>query len=189
MSFDRDLRAKEKAKYDDRYREMESDARSWLEEVLERSLSAGPGVDLCETLRDGTVLCELANKIAPGSTRSKRSAMPFVQMENIASFLAFCTTRLHVPQHDLFQTVDLFEAKNRFQVVSAIHTVSRYAVQQGHLHARFLGPKMATSTNRDFTDQQLRDAKNTVNTFQYGKFSGSGNVLMSPRRDPAGHFH
>jgi transgelin len=186
MSFDRDLRAKEKAKYDSRYGEMSADAKSWLEEILETSLPEG---DLCETLRDGTVLCALSNKIAPRSVRYKASAMPFVQMENIASFLSFCTTTLRVPQHDLFQTVDLYELKNRFQVVSAIHTVSRYAVQQGHLHARFLGPKMATSTEREFSDQQLREAKNTVNTFQYGKFSGSGNVLMSPRRDPAGHFH
>lgn len=172
MSFDRDLKAKEKAKYDDRFQEMESEATLWLTEVLGHDLpastnSSSSNNELCDKLHDGTVLCELANKVIPNSIRYKpRATMPFVQMENISHFLNFCSTKLAIPQHDLFQTIDLFERKNVFQVVQAIHTFSRYAVQQGGLNARFLGPKMSTSTSRTFTKEQMNEAKNHVNTYQ-----------------------
>lgn len=191
MSFDRDLKAKEKAKYDDRFESMEREAWDWISEILGRPIPPpSAGGDLCETLKDGTVLCELANKVSPNAAvRFKRSQMPFIQMENIAAFLQFSHATLKIPQHDLFQTIDLFERKNVFQVVQSIHTFSRYAVQQGNLQARFLGPKMSTSQPREFSREQLLEAKNHVNTYQYGKFSGSANVLQSPRRDPAGHFH
>lgn len=188
MSFDRDLRAKEKAKYDDRFREMEAEAALWLNEVLTPA-ELLPEHDLCGTLRDGVVLCELCNVLVPNSVRYKRSPMPFKQMENIAAFLAFCASHLAIPQQDLFQTIDLYERRNAFQVVQAIHTVSRYAVQAGLWHGRFLGPRMATSQSREFTKEQLLEAKNHVNTYQYGKFSGSTNVVRGMRRDPAGHFH
>lgn len=204
MSFDRDLRAKEKAKYDDRFLEMESDATIWLTEVLGHTLpgSDDSSLDLCDRLHDGTVLCELANKVIPNATKYKKSAMPFVQMENISQFLSFCSARLQIPQHDLFQTIDLYERKNVFQVVQSIHTFSRYAVQQGGLDARFLGPKMSTSTSRTFTKEQMNEAKNHVNTYQCriscirrssaessdGKFSGSTNVLFAARRDPGKIF-
>ena len=188
MSFDRDLKAKEKAKYDDRFDSMEREAAEWISEVLNRPAIQG---DLCDALKDGTTLCELANAVTPTSPiRFKKSAsMPFIQMENIASFLRFCSTVLDIPQHDLFQTIDLYERKNVFQVVQSLHTFSRYAVSKGTYQGRFLGPKMATSHSREFTPQQLREAKNHVNTYQYGKFNGSTNVLAGGRRDPAGTFH
>jgi Calponin homology (CH) domain len=50
--------------------------------------------------------------------------MPFVQMENISNFLAFCGS-YGLKTHDLFQTVDLFEAKNMGQVVKNILALKR----------------------------------------------------------------
>lgn len=186
MSFDRDLKAKEKAKYDDRFGEMEREARDWISEILKRDVG-NDGTDLCETLKDGTILCELANVVTPGGVRFKKSRMPFIQMENIAAFLRFCSESLRIPAHDLFQTIDLYERKNCFQVIQSLHTFSRYAVSQGGLDARFLGPRMATSTSRVFSEAQMREAKNHVNTYQYGKFSGSTNVISgTAKRDPAG---
>jgi len=38
--------------------------------------------------------------------------MPFKQMENISNFLKACRA-LGVAEHDLFETVDLYEAKVR----------------------------------------------------------------------------
>lgn len=186
MSFDRDLRMKEKAKYDDRFKEMESEAATWISEILGRDIIPLDKAeqDLCDVLKDGTILCELANTVIPGSVRSKKSSMPFMQMENISGFLHFSATRLGIPQHDLFQTIDLYERKNILQVVQSIHTFSRYAVQQGLLEARYLGPKMATSKSREFSQEQLNEAKNHVNTLQYGKFSGGAYALRSGRRDP-----
>lgn len=167
MSFDRDLKRKGQAKYDDRFLEMEMEASDWIAEVLGHPLPSTGG-DLCDTLHDGVILCELANRVSPNSARCKKSSMPFVQMENISQFLSFCA-KLGIPQHDLFQTIDLYERKNVFQVVQSIHTFSRYAVQQGGLDARYLGPKMSTSTSRTFTKEQMNEAKNHVNTYQCEK--------------------
>lgn len=259
MSFDRDLRAKEKAKYDDRFEDMQREAQSWIEDLIKRpilspsssssssnpasssSISSSNGTtDLCDALKDGTILCEVVNAISPNAVRFKHSKMPFIQMENIASFLRFSRETLGVPAHDLFQTVDLYERKNVFQVVQSIHTFSRYASTYIKTHGggssagagatressgartsttlgpgngasqdtpgtrpgaststststpselRFLGPKMSTSVSREFSVEQLNEAKNSVNTYQYGRVNGSTNVLRGSRRDPAGNIH
>lgn len=109
-------------------------------------------------------------------------------MENIAAFLRFAAS-LGVPQHDSFQTIDLYERKNIFQVVQCIHTFSRFAVTKGGYKGPFLGPKMAERRSIEFTQEQLNEAKNAVNTYQYGNFSPSSKVLKSARRDPTGAFH
>lgn len=49
---------------------------------------------------------------------------PFKQMENIGSFLKKAS-QMGLQAHDLFQTVDLYEAKNMTQVVSCILAVKR----------------------------------------------------------------
>ncbi|BFZ54440.1 calponin [Savitreella phatthalungensis] len=185
MSFDRDLRRKEQAKYDERFDSMCEEARAWLQEVLGRSVEG----DLIDSLRDGSILCEVCNVIIPGSVRGRKSGMPFVQMENIGMFLSFARDKLGIPAHDMFQTVDLYERKNTYQVIQCIHTLSRYAQTKAGLEVRGLGPKMSTSNSRDFTKEQLAEARNTVNTFQYGKHTGSTNVLRSSRRDPAGNIY
>ena len=192
MSLDRDLKRKEQAKYDDRFVEMETEASDWLERVLGAPLPPAQNStvdDLCARLKDGVALCQLCNAIRPGSTKVRRSAMPFVQMEQIAHFLTFARDVVGVPTHDLFQTVDLFERKNVFQVVQTIHVFSRFAAQKKLVDVPHLGPRMSTSVSRDFSKEQLHEARNTVNTFQYGKATGSTNVLRSSRRDPTGNIY
>lgn len=54
--------------------------------------------------------------------------MPFVQMENISHFLRACQSPpLNLQMHDLFQTVDLYEAKDPAQVLQCIGAFSRRA--------------------------------------------------------------
>lgn len=54
--------------------------------------------------------------------------MPFVQMENISHFLRVCQSPpLNLQPHDLFQTVDLYEAKDPAQVLQCIGAFSRRA--------------------------------------------------------------
>lgn len=54
--------------------------------------------------------------------------MPFVQMENISHFLRACQMPpLSLPPHDVFLTVDLYEAKDPAQVLQCIGTFSRRA--------------------------------------------------------------
>lgn len=54
--------------------------------------------------------------------------MPFVQMENISHFLRACQSPpLNLQPHDVFQTVDLYEAKDPAQVLQCITAFSRRA--------------------------------------------------------------
>ena len=148
--LDETVRKKLAAKYDDT---LESDARDFIEHYTGVSFAAGPD-SLCEALHDGTVLCALANALSPGIVkkvnrmktvrcrlsrcqRTVRTALtchhpgcvclqPFMQMENIASFLDACK-RLGVKSSSTFQVVDLFEAKNPGQVVICLLELARVA--------------------------------------------------------------
>lgn len=71
----------------------------------------------------------LANLASGGPRiRYKESRMPFVQMENISHFLHACQSPpLNLQTHDVFQTVDLYEAKDPAQVLQCIVAFSRRA--------------------------------------------------------------
>lgn len=66
--------------------------------------------------------------IGPPGLRYKESAMPFVQMENISHFLRACQSPpISMPPHDVFLTVDLYEAKDPAQVLQCLGAFSRRA--------------------------------------------------------------
>ncbi|CEI39105.1 unnamed protein product [Fusarium venenatum] len=122
-SLDKDLRKMRLEKYTPA---AANEARSWIEDMLGESL---PSSDLLEGLKDGVALCKLANRaLPPPGLRFKKSAMPFVQMENISLFLRACQSPpLNLQQHDTFLTVDLFEQKDPAQVLQCIGAFSRAA--------------------------------------------------------------
>lgn len=74
-------------------------------------------------------IVRLVNLASGGpAVRYKHSSMPFVQMENISHFLRACQSPpLDLQPHDLFQTVDLYEAKDPAQVLQCIGAFSRRA--------------------------------------------------------------
>lgn len=66
--------------------------------------------------------------VPPPGVKFKASAMPFVQMENISHFLRACKAPpLNLQEHDMFLTVDLFEAKDPAQVLQCLGAFSRAA--------------------------------------------------------------
>lgn len=103
-----------------------NEARAWIEDTLGERLPAG---DLLDALKDGTVLCRLANLASPfPGVKFKKSAMPFIQMENISHFLRACELPpLNLPAHDRFLTVDLYESKDPAQVLQCLGAFSRVA--------------------------------------------------------------
>lgn len=111
------------------------EARAWIEAVLGTSLD---GRSLHVALKDGVLLCELANAVKPGICPTPSpSARPFKQMENITAYLSACAS-LGARQFDLFQTTDLFEAKNMRAVVASIQALGRIAQQT----AGYTGPQI-----------------------------------------------
>lgn len=91
----------------------EADCAAWVQEVTgdergDRSFH--------EWLRDGLVLCQLANAIKPGIIKKvhEDASGHFKQsreMENVSHFICACRD-LGVHEKDVFSTVDLYEAKN-----------------------------------------------------------------------------
>ncbi|KAI0480149.1 hypothetical protein GGR56DRAFT_624781 [Xylariaceae sp. FL0804] len=122
-SLDKDLRKMRLDKYTPA---AANEARSWIEGVLGERL---PSSDLLEGLKDGVALCKLVNLAAgPPGVKFKKSAMPFVQMENISHFLRACQSPpLNLQEHDMFLTVDLYEQKDPAQVLQCLGAFSRAA--------------------------------------------------------------
>lgn len=96
-----------------------------------------------ESLKDGVILCELANKISPGIIKNiKKSKIPFMQMENISFFIQ-AIRKLGVAENDNFSTVDLFEGKNLNQVLTAIESFSRASRKIDTFKGPYIGVKEA----------------------------------------------
>mmetsp|Transcript_44706 Transcript_44706/g.109719 ORF Transcript_44706/g.109719 Transcript_44706/m.109719 type:complete len:119 (-) Transcript_44706:77-433(-) len=97
------------------------EAREFIESKAGRKLDG----ELGDALRDGVALCELANALKPGAVvKVNRGRMPFLKMENIASFLEFAAAN-GVQSSELFQTVDLYEQRNVAAVVDCVLAVKR----------------------------------------------------------------
>ncbi|KAJ5217109.1 hypothetical protein N7468_010117 [Penicillium chermesinum] len=136
-SLDKDLRNMRLSRYTP---QAAAEVRDWIEEALHEKLPSG---DLLEGLKDGVALCKLVNMTVSPGVKFKQSAMPFVQMENISHFLRACQTApISLPPHDVFLTVDLYEAKDPAQVLQCLAAFSRRAnaLQPGKF-PRTVGPQ------------------------------------------------
>merc|ERR1711934_282366 len=97
------------------------EAQKWIEEITGQPFQG----DFQEHLKSGVVLCELLNKVNPGTiSKINRNRMPFVQMENVNAYINACKG-LGVPDQYNFVTIDLFEGKNLVQVAQNIITLKR----------------------------------------------------------------
>ncbi|KAL2357752.1 calponin [Cryomyces antarcticus] len=168
-SLDQDMRNLRLSRYTP---QAANEVRSWIEDTLGESL---PGGDLLDALKDGVVLCKLANlAIAPPGIKFKKSSMPFIQMENISHFLRACEAPpLHLPAHDRFLTVDLFESKDPTQVLQCLGAFSRRANAVNP--SRFpttIGPKRAGALSPSTTGA----TNGGLNAGAYGRNRGASNT-------------
>ena len=103
----------------------EEQCKEWIEDVLDTPLEDDEG--LGEVLRSGVLLCELVNRLAPGSVgKISQSAMPFPQRENIQAFIG-AVRELGIPDRENFDTGDLFEQSNMKQVLITMRSLGRAA--------------------------------------------------------------
>lgn len=97
-----------------RNKELEKEVLEWIFNVLGEPVPAG---ELEDILKNGVVLCNLINKIAPGSVKKiQAKGTNFQLMENIQRFQD-AIKKYGVPQEEIFQTADLFERRNIPQVI------------------------------------------------------------------------
>jgi len=150
--------------------EQASEVLFWIKDVTGLNFGTNGDADnFYEILRDGTVLCRLANALQPGSiTKIQESQMAFKCMENISKFLEIAV-KLGVPTVETFQTVDLWEKQNLNAVVICLQSLGRKGAQYGH---SAIGPKEADKNVRQFTDDQLK-ASDTIISLQMGSNKGA----------------
>jgi hypothetical protein len=169
------------------------EAGAWMAEVLgiapppEAADVEGHHALLHAWLRSGELLCELINKLQPGTiSRVSSSAMPFKQMENMSNYIEACVA-LGVPNQDCFHSVDLFEGKDLRAVVRNIHSLGRVAQRLEGFHGPTLGAKLAEKNERSFTEQQLNEAKAMPARWSnVGKSMPSADAPVQPRPQAAG---
>ncbi|OQR81877.1 hypothetical protein THRCLA_11321, partial [Thraustotheca clavata] len=150
--LDKELAVKAMAKYD---AAAEDEAREWIEAITGRSI----GPDFGLGLKDGVILCELANSVDPSSRiKISSSQMPFRQMENVTAFIRACRA-IGVMEFDLFETVDLYEQKDLGVVVRCLHALGRTLQKNPSYKGPILGVKEATKNERTFTEAQLAEAR------------------------------
>jgi len=150
--------------------EAATEVLKWIKAVTGENIdTAGNQDNLHELLKDGSLLCRLANELKPGSVKKiQTSTMAFKCMENINAFL-LAAKALGVPTEETFQTVDLWEKQNLHSVVICLQSLGRKAANFGK---KAIGPKESDKNVRNFTDEQLKAGANVV-SLQYGSNKGA----------------
>ena len=101
----------------------DQEAQEWMESIIGAKFP--PKEKYEDVLKDGTILCQLINKLAPGSlNKVNTSGGQFKMMENINNFSKAIKV-YGVPDLDVFQTVDLWEQKDISQVTSTLFALGR----------------------------------------------------------------
>lgn len=145
-NLDQDLKISRQEKY----AKSEAEIKQWIYDALKTSSETQlqyeiKNYDLLDILKDGELLCNLGNLLgAPNcpTKKYKNSRMPFVQMENISFFLDACKL-IGVPHNEIFQTVDLYERQDPYQIVITLILFSRKANEyNSQLFPRPIGPKI-----------------------------------------------
>lgn len=145
-NLDQDLKASRSGKYE----KSEPEVKQWIFDILkipteEQAQYQQKQWDLLDILKDGELLCKLGNHLnLPNSPtkKYKNSRMPFIQMENISFFLQTCEL-INVPHDEIFQTVDLFERKDPYQIIITLISFSRKANEINPTNfPSLIGPKI-----------------------------------------------
>ncbi|XP_063704046.1 myophilin isoform X2 [Culicoides brevitarsis] len=155
------------SKYSD---ELAQECLEWIREITGEAINVSGDMDnFYETLKDGTLLCKLANTLKPGTVKKiNESKMAFKCMENINCFLE-AAKAFGVPVQETFQTVDLWERQNLNSVVICLQSLGRKGSSLGVVS---IGPKEADKNIRHFSEDQLR-AGQAIISLQYGSNKGA----------------
>ncbi|XP_078285805.1 calponin-1 isoform X2 [Rhinoraja longicauda] len=136
----------------------DEDIRRWIEDVI--------GVILPESLMDGLkngiVLCNLINKLQPGSVKKiSDSPLNWHQLENIGNFLK-AIIKYGVKRHDSFEANDLYENCNLTQVQTTLMSLASLAKTKGYHTKSDIGIRYAEKQHRVFNNDTLKAGQNII---------------------------
>jgi hypothetical protein len=167
MSLERAVRAKIAGK---RNVDQDREAQEWIETLLGKKFP--PGAAYEDVLRDGQVLCQVINQLAPNSVKKINSTGgDFKMMENINNFLK-AIKAYGVNDVDLFQTVDLYEKKDIGAVTTCLFALGRETYRHSEFPGPHLGVRPSEENKRDFSDEVL-NAGQTIIGLQAGQNKGA----------------
>jgi hypothetical protein len=164
--------------------EAEVEAQEWIEAVTGESF---PG-SFEESLKDGILLCRLANKIKPGLIPERfisTSKLAFKQMETVSSFLK-AIRKLGMNEFEMFGTADLYEAKDIATVCRTIHALGRtIQTTVPEFAGPHLGHRVLEKNERTWTAEQLREANTAVGLLNMGSSRMGQDMAMNALKGDA----
>uniref|UniRef100_A0A672KV38 Calponin n=1 Tax=Sinocyclocheilus grahami TaxID=75366 RepID=A0A672KV38_SINGR len=155
-----DVRNKLAQKYDP---QTEEALRMWIHEVTGRTVPD----NFMEGLKDGVILCELINKLQPGSVpKVNHSILNWHKLENITHFIR-AIGEYGLKPHDIFEANDLFEDMNHTQVQFTLAALAGVAKTKGFYTKSDIGVKYAAKKQRKFNPDKMK-AGDSIITQQMG---------------------
>ncbi|KAA0184474.1 Transgelin [Fasciolopsis buskii] len=150
----------------------ERQAIGWINQLLGQSIPLGRE-NVQRSLKNGQILVELISAIYDRTPNLPQKAQmvrrpirpsagnaPFKQMENIQKFLDCCEA-YGVPRECLFQTVDLYEARNMAQVLATLLQLGTECQRNG-FQGPACGPKPTYANRRQWSEDQLRAGEGII---------------------------
>ncbi|XP_045642073.1 LOW QUALITY PROTEIN: calponin-3-like [Ursus americanus] len=136
----------------------EEDLRNWTEE--ETGMSTGTNFQL--GLKDGIILCELINKLQPGSMKKvNESSLNWPQLENTGNFIKAIQPYGMKP-HDIFEANDLFENGNVTQVQTMLVALAGLAKTKGFHTTTDTGVKYDEKQTRRSDEGKLKAGQRVI---------------------------
>ncbi|MFT7809099.1 calponin-3-like [Arapaima gigas] len=189
-----EVKSKIAQKYD---MQKEEELRYWIEEVTGMPI----GDNFQKGLKDGVILCELINKLQPGSVKKiNNSQLNWHKLENLGNFIK-AILEYGLKPNDIFEANDLFENGNMTQVQTTLLALaSMVCFQFLYTHSLSLtgsAGMAAPGTRRDIFDQKvaLQPMDSTTISLQMGtnkvasqkgmSVYGLGRQVYDPKYCPA----
>ncbi|MBN3296640.1 CNN3 protein, partial [Amia calva] len=130
----------------------EEELRYWIEDITGMPI----GDNFQKGLKDGVILCELINKLQPGSIKKiNNSKLNWHKLENLGNFIK-AILAYGLKHNDIFEANDLFENGNMTQVQTTLLALASMAKTKGMDSKIDIGVKYADKQSRRFDDEKMK---------------------------------